>query len=94
MFIGQNMSESCAICGLKPEETKQGYLVRDHNHDTGVVRGLLCTVCNSYLGVYEKHLAGTRKKPLRRNILAWIEQYRSQIERHLQSSTDEPYVRR
>src|SRR5688572_13672114 len=27
----------------------------DHNHDTGVVRKLLCRSCNSLLGWYENH---------------------------------------
>ena len=37
----------CAICG-KPPKTKS--LNVDHNHETGVIRGLLCGGCNSFLG--------------------------------------------
>lgn len=34
----------CAICGMKPR-TKRLHV--DHDHKTMVVRGLLCSVCNS-----------------------------------------------
>jgi hypothetical protein len=31
----------CAVCGCEP-----GWLVHDHDHDTGLLRGLLCGGCN------------------------------------------------
>ena len=37
----------CAICGRKKR------LVRDHNHRTGLFRGLLCYSCNSGLGMFQ-----------------------------------------
>lgn len=42
--LAHNREGSCQICG----ETK--FLVVDHCHSTGDVRGLLCQQCNSVLG--------------------------------------------
>ncbi len=39
----------CAICGIHQSELKQALCV-DHNHKTGIVRGLLCNACNTLLG--------------------------------------------
>ena len=36
----------CALCGT---ETKDEYLDVDHDHSTGLVRGLLCRKCNLWL---------------------------------------------
>jgi len=38
--------EKCAICGAK------GELVVDHCHTTGIVRGMLCSFCNTGLGYF------------------------------------------
>jgi Recombination endonuclease VII len=42
----QKQDGKCAIC-LKPSIKR---LAVDHNHDTGKVRGLLCSNCNPLLG--------------------------------------------
>jgi len=39
----------CPICGLPPSEGRD--LVIDHCHKTGKIRGLLCSQCNSFLGL-------------------------------------------
>ena len=40
----------CAICGGGPTGN-HGRLVVDHDHATGVVRGLLCAMCNTMVGM-------------------------------------------
>ncbi len=46
LFDGQ--SGCCPICGLTLPEGKNTHV--DHDHKTGVVRGLLCHHCNMLLG--------------------------------------------
>lgn len=40
----------CAICKTSTEETEGRRLAVDHCHETGRVRGVLCTNCNKILG--------------------------------------------
>jgi hypothetical protein len=41
----------CAICLQVPDKRqKKGFLVIDHDHNTGKVRGLLCRSCNIGIG--------------------------------------------
>ena len=42
----------CAVCRVDKKHLKQRMAV-DHNHDTGAVRGLLCSSCNRGLGYFK-----------------------------------------
>lgn len=44
---------TCAICGKIPSGSRR-YAI-DHDHQTNEVRGVLCHVCNRFLGGFEKH---------------------------------------
>jgi hypothetical protein len=48
MLRGQN--GSCAICFSADPGGQNGRFCVDHDHKTGVVRGLLCVNCNWALG--------------------------------------------
>jgi len=41
----------CGICGIHQKDLKISLSV-DHDHLTGKIRGLLCTKCNTALGLY------------------------------------------
>jgi 23S rRNA G2445 N2-methylase RlmL len=45
----------CAICNKHRDEFKRNLSI-DHNHKTGAVRGLLCVICNTNVGVVEDKL--------------------------------------
>jgi hypothetical protein len=43
-----SQEDRCGICG-KPPKKPRGLRI-DHDHETGMVRGLLCNGCNTGLG--------------------------------------------
>ena len=46
----EKQNHVCAICGNKDNNKK---LAVDHCHTTGVIRGLLCSACNTSLGKFK-----------------------------------------
>ena len=57
----KEQNNSCACCGItvdtlltKYPKSFHGSLVVDHDHETGKVRELLCSKCNTLVGYLEK----------------------------------------
>lgn len=46
----RDQGERCAICNHRPKRADE--FVIDHNHRSGWVRGLLCSKCNTALGLF------------------------------------------
>lgn len=52
--LSKNQRHLCKICGLPESEKKFDCVLPlsvDHNHNTGKIRGLLCSRCNKALGL-------------------------------------------
>jgi hypothetical protein len=54
-WIREKQNGSCAICGRRKR------LVIDHCHKNGKVRGLLCSACNSAVGLLRDNPETARK---------------------------------
>lgn len=54
IVMSQNFA--CLICGRHQDELEQKLFV-DHDHETGRVRGLLCSSCNSLLGYSKDNIS-------------------------------------
>jgi hypothetical protein len=63
VFMEMNEAQGgcCAICGVRAEDLRNGTLFVDHNHDTGAVRELLCSACNSVIGLARENPAIMRR---------------------------------
>lgn len=49
--ILNEQDEQCRICGMPEKYNTHGRLEVDHDHATGLVRGLLCGRCNKAIGL-------------------------------------------
>jgi|11_taG_2_1085331.scaffolds.fasta_scaffold00723_18 hypothetical protein len=47
----------CACCGIHQNELTRNFAV-DHDHDTGLIRGLLCGNCNTAIGKLGDNIEG------------------------------------
>ena len=54
--LAESQQGRCALCGIVPK-----FLNVDHDHNTGAVRGLLCTRCNGALGSLGDSVEGLMK---------------------------------
>ena len=43
----------CKICGIHEKHCEYSRLAVDHDHKTGVIRGLLCKKCNKAIGLLQ-----------------------------------------
>ena len=50
----------CACCGIHQNELTMNLAV-DHDHDTGLIRGLLCMHCNTAIGMLGDNIEGLMK---------------------------------
>lgn len=59
LLLAQN--RRCAICRTDTPANKRGRAIRafcvDHDHETGAVRGLLCSACNRGIGLLKDDVA-------------------------------------
>jgi hypothetical protein len=50
--------DACECCGASRDDEP---MVVDHNHETGLVRGVLCNGCNGWLGSYRDNIKMMRR---------------------------------
>ena len=55
-----NQKGCCDICGTHQSKQKRKMDV-DHNHETGKVRSLLCTGCNTAIGLLQESIVNAEK---------------------------------
>lgn len=53
----EEQNYSCAICKTHISELSRSTLDIDHDHNTGIVRGLLCNSCNRGLGLFKDNVS-------------------------------------
>lgn len=53
--IGKDHIKYCEICGKSEENNGKGLAI-DHCHNTGKIRGMLCSNCNTALGLFDDNI--------------------------------------
>lgn len=82
------LEDSCNICKSSVFDSDIPHrMVRDHDHETGYIRGTLCEKCNSWLGVYESNKKENKNNG-RKKFKDWVTQYKDRIEDHLNTKTE------
>jgi transcription elongation factor Elf1 len=61
----------CAICGTDEDDLTKGLGV-DHNHDTNIIRGLLCASCNAGVGMFKDNI------DLLKSAIKYLEEYKGE----------------
>ena len=51
--LSELQNHVCAICNSPETHYRNSVLSVDHNHQTGKIRGLLCSTCNRALGLFK-----------------------------------------
>lgn len=59
----------CACCGATEPGGRRKFWCIDHDHVTGVIRGLLCATCNAAIGFLGDGIEGARRA------LAYLERH-------------------
>lgn len=58
--LAEKQNNACAICGTKQEDLDRSLAV-DHDHVTGIIRGLLCGSCNRGIGYFKDSIERLEK---------------------------------
>jgi uncharacterized protein involved in tolerance to divalent cations len=77
-------AEKCAIC-----EATERKLIRDHNHETKMIRGVLCDRCNSYVFLFEFQVASTSLEYVK-----WLSAYQEFVENYIKQDIGIPWNQR
>jgi hypothetical protein len=57
--IWREQREKCPICGKSKEPSGKRFHI-DHDHTTGIIRGLLCSKCNMGIGIFDENIERLR----------------------------------